>query len=154
MDADDHDSPGDLGPGYAELEFAGDAPLLRGLRKAGDEAQLTRVIGRLAATSERFASGYADVLLTAAAQRFPRRVRSVAPAPRDLQCAAEYTLGREQDASTCAFTRPASHSSLSTSSIRISGTSSSSATAAPWIGSRLGAMPSWRSRATCPPQAH
>ena len=96
VDPDNNPTAGDLGPTGAELELAGDAPLMRGLRRTGDEAQLTQVIGRLAATSERFASGYANVLLIAAARRFPERVGLLGRVPPDLQCAAEYTLSRQE----------------------------------------------------------
>ena len=96
MNHDHDDADGQLAPGPTELEFSGPAPLLRGLRKRGDESQLTQVIGRMAATSTLFACGYAEALMIAARRVFPERAASVAPVPSDLNCAPEYSLGRDE----------------------------------------------------------
>jgi len=96
MNHENDEATEEIGPGQTELEFSGPAPLLRGLRKRGDEAQLTQVIGRMAATSVVFAHGYAETLLAAAARIFPGRAASVAPVPSDLSCAPEYSLGLQE----------------------------------------------------------
>jgi len=73
----------------------GAPPVLVALRRAGDEAQFTRVIGALGRSDPAFAEGYVRALLDAAGARahFAERVRQFGNPPPDLRCTAECSLG-------------------------------------------------------------
>lgn len=93
---------GEQTPGGADEEqrvLCGAPPVLAALRRAGDEAQLTRVIGALGASDSAFADGYAKALLRAAAARpqFEESVAQFASPPAELRCCAEFALGARTD---------------------------------------------------------
>ena len=78
----------DSQPAQAELDDPGDPgliPLLKVLRKPGDEVQLTTAIAAIARTDRRFASQ----LLRAVLEKAPRRraaERLLAKLPDELDC--------------------------------------------------------------------
>lgn len=78
---------------------AGTPPVLAGLRRPGDEAQFTQVIGALGARDATFAAGYARSLLHAAAARkqFARSVSAFGDVPSDLECRPEFSLSAEAE---------------------------------------------------------
>ena len=64
------------------------AAVLRGLRRAGDEAQFTQVIGSFAGEPG-FASAFVRTLLSAAKARHAEKVEQLEPIPESLTCIAE-----------------------------------------------------------------
>lgn len=84
----------------SELTTSPRHALLRGLRQAGNESQLTQVIGAISTTDPVFASRFVDLLLRQAAKdpRHAAAVKRMGRPPAELECKVEHSLRDDVDA--------------------------------------------------------